>query len=192
VSNFLLACIDLRTTLFTITCFFSRNGMTPLLLACAGETPDPETVRVLLDRGAHPNWRDAKGRTSFDLVLDRYKAKVASKLPEMDLIEYFVQTSLPVMMELVKKGARYSPDSISSLRSSFQVPVKTLRTSAIAHNSRSFSQRCPTGVDQHRPGALGIANSAFRVPGVCGLYSGPTSRLKGTMRRNKDSVLCFR
>jgi hypothetical protein len=164
--------------------------MTPLLLACAGETPDPETVRVLLDRGAHPNWRDAKGRTSFDLVLDRYKAKVASKLPEMDLIEYFVQTSLPVMMELVKKGARYSPDSISSLRSSFQVPVKTLRN-AIAHNSGSFSQRYPPGVDQHRPGALGIANSTSRVPGVCGLYSGPTSGLEGTMRHRRGTVPRF-
>lgn len=111
--------------------------MTPLLLACAGDEPDPETVRSLLDKGAHPNWRDTKQRSSFDLVLDKYKAKVASGCSEMDLIEYFVQTSLPVLMELVKKGARYSPETISTLRASFQVGMMQYVTEYIYNVLRS-------------------------------------------------------
>lgn len=42
---------------------------TPLLFACAARPPDVETVRTLLEKGAHPNWRDARNMTAFDYVL---------------------------------------------------------------------------------------------------------------------------
>ena len=32
-----------------------------------------ETVRALLDKGAHPNWRDASMRSSVDMVLAAHK-----------------------------------------------------------------------------------------------------------------------
>lgn len=39
----------------------------------------------------------------------------------MSPIEYFVQSALPVLMEIVKKGGRYTEASISKLRPSFKV-----------------------------------------------------------------------
>lgn len=42
---------------------------TPLLFACASRPPDVETVRTLLEKGAFPNWRDARNMTAFDYVL---------------------------------------------------------------------------------------------------------------------------
>lgn len=106
--------------------------MTPLQIACSSENPDAETVRTLLDKGAHPNWRDVQGRSSFDLVLASHKAKMAKSAAlaasskkgtyePLDDVQEFIQVSLPVLMELVRKGARYTPESIVSLRPSFQV-----------------------------------------------------------------------
>lgn len=109
--------------------------MTSLQLACGSENPDPETVRSLLDKGAHPNWRDASQRSSFDLVLVGHRSKMNSAQQQqpsspkanqsmketLDDVQEFVQVSLPVLMELVRKGGRYTPESIISLRPSFQV-----------------------------------------------------------------------
>ena len=50
-----------------------RLGLTPLQLACSIYNPDPETVRSLLDKGAHPNWRDTAKRTAFDMALYAHK-----------------------------------------------------------------------------------------------------------------------
>lgn len=118
--------------------------MTPLQLACSTDHPDAETVRTLLDKGAHPNWRDASMRSSFDLVLLSHKAKAAralQKSPEpkgskkmmhqqdpeepFNEIQEFIQVALPVLMELVRKGARYTPESIASLRPSFQEAINS-------------------------------------------------------------------
>lgn len=52
-----------------------RLGLTPLQLACSIFNPDPETVRSLLDKGAHPNWRDTAKRSAFDLALVAHKAR---------------------------------------------------------------------------------------------------------------------
>mmetsp|Transcript_1547 Transcript_1547/g.2560 ORF Transcript_1547/g.2560 Transcript_1547/m.2560 type:complete len:746 (+) Transcript_1547:107-2344(+) len=119
-----------------------RSGLTPLQLASCGENSDPETVRSLLDKGAHPNWRDASLRSSFDLVLAKHRAKIGGRVdattsagadPRMsmkdtlDEVQEFVQESLPVLMELVRKGARFTPESIASLRPSFQEVINTGR-----------------------------------------------------------------
>ena len=118
--------------------------MTPLQLACSTDYPDAETVRTLLDKGAHPNWRDTSMRTSFDLVLAAHKAKMARSKekpvgaakgnhqmppPEpLDEVQEFIQVALPVLMELVRKGARYTQESISSLRPSFQEAINSGQT----------------------------------------------------------------
>ena len=39
----------------------------------------------------------------------------------LDEVQEFIQVCLPVLMELVRKGGRYTPESILSLRPSFQV-----------------------------------------------------------------------
>jgi len=43
-------------------------------------------------------------------------------------VQEFVQVALPVLMELVRKGARFTPESILSLRPSFQEVINTGRT----------------------------------------------------------------
>ena len=48
-----------------------RTGMIPLQIACGNENPDVETIRSLLEKGAHPNWRDAANRTAFEHVLTK-------------------------------------------------------------------------------------------------------------------------
>lgn len=46
-----------------------RTGMTPLQVACGNENPDVETIRSLLEKGAHPNWKDGHNMTAFEHVL---------------------------------------------------------------------------------------------------------------------------
>ena len=46
-----------------------RIGLTPLQLVCSIFNPEPETVRALLEKGAHPNWRDTDKRSAFELAL---------------------------------------------------------------------------------------------------------------------------
>lgn len=46
-----------------------RTGLTPLQMACSAAEPDPITIECLLQRGAHPNWKDAAKRTGFDMIL---------------------------------------------------------------------------------------------------------------------------
>jgi hypothetical protein len=38
-------------------------------MGCSTIRSDAETVRSFLDKGAHPNWKDAAGRTAFDLII---------------------------------------------------------------------------------------------------------------------------
>jgi len=112
----------------------SRNGLTPLQLACTALIPDVETVRSLLDKGAFPNWKDAAMRTAIDMVLSthalRFKNLAAQNLSTsdndgmkrtVDEVASFVQDALPVLMELIRKGGRYPDDAIATLRKSFQV-----------------------------------------------------------------------
>jgi ankyrin repeat protein len=42
--------------------------LTPLQMACSTGSPDVETIRSFLDKGAYPNWKDLQGRTAFDLA----------------------------------------------------------------------------------------------------------------------------
>lgn len=51
----------------------TKNGLTSLQIACSVPNPDPETVRSLLEKGAHPNWKDSNMRNAFDMVLDEHK-----------------------------------------------------------------------------------------------------------------------
>jgi hypothetical protein len=51
-----------------------RTGVTPLQLACSMENPDVETIRSFLDNGAHPNWKDASGRSAFNMVLTAHSS----------------------------------------------------------------------------------------------------------------------
>lgn len=46
-----------------------RSGMTPLQVACCNDNPDVETIRSLLEKGAHPNWKDAENCSAFERVL---------------------------------------------------------------------------------------------------------------------------
>jgi ankyrin repeat protein len=64
------------------------SGLTCLQIACSVPCPDPETVRSLLEKGAHPNWKDAFRRTSFDIVLDQHKVTLPSIDPSIYLYIY--------------------------------------------------------------------------------------------------------
>mmetsp|Transcript_13242 Transcript_13242/g.19951 ORF Transcript_13242/g.19951 Transcript_13242/m.19951 type:complete len:734 (+) Transcript_13242:86-2287(+) len=120
-----------------------RTGMTPLQLACSVENPDVETVRSFLDNGAHPNWKDASGRSAFNMVLyahssDKRKGSddcntasggTASDAMQERVQQYgtWVLQALPVLLEIVRKGGRYTEDSISDLRDSFREAIDSAR-----------------------------------------------------------------
>jgi ankyrin repeat protein len=105
-----------------------RSGLTPLQLACSNAEPNAETVRSLLDKGACPNWKDTNKRTAFDLVLHSREVKGQSGdtsnpvglRQTVDEVQEFVLERLPALLEIVKKGGRYSPEGIAILRPSFQ------------------------------------------------------------------------
>ena len=48
-----------------------RTGSTPLQVACEHDSPDVETIRSLLEKGAYPNWKDTGNKTAFELVLQK-------------------------------------------------------------------------------------------------------------------------
>jgi hypothetical protein len=108
-----------------------RSGLTPLQLACSGQVPDAETVRILLDKGAQPNWKDVSNHTAFDMVLITHKNNAGSRDADtssskglkatVEKVSDFVTTVLPVLMELTRKGGRFNPELITFLRNSFQV-----------------------------------------------------------------------
>jgi ankyrin repeat protein len=47
----------------------SVSQWSPLQLACKHRTPDVETIRSFLDKGAYPNWKDLQGKTAFGIAL---------------------------------------------------------------------------------------------------------------------------
>lgn len=106
-----------------------RTGLTPLQLACSNVEPNVETVRSLLDKGACPNWKDTSKRTAFDLVLQVKEVKgrtgdtsnPVGLRKTVDEVSDFVQDRLVVLCEIVRKGGRYTPESVAFLRQSFQV-----------------------------------------------------------------------
>ncbi|CAE7536476.1 ANKRD52 [Symbiodinium microadriaticum] len=52
-----------------------KTGLTPLQMACSQKSPDVETIRSFLDKGAYANWRDFQGRTAFELVINVHNRK---------------------------------------------------------------------------------------------------------------------
>jgi hypothetical protein len=119
-----------------------RSGLTPLQLACSTATPDVETIRSLLDKGALPNWKNVNKQTAFDLVLHSsghsvVKSKnndtstVKGLQATVNEVQEFVQNCLPSLTELARKGARYSPESVEFLRESFRVRLQSCFRSLI-------------------------------------------------------------
>lgn len=70
-----------------VNCKHGRSGVTPLQLACSLENPDIETIRSFLENGAHPNWKDAEGKSAFNMVLNAHSGVVSlSILPHPSAI----------------------------------------------------------------------------------------------------------
>jgi len=129
-----------------------RTGMIPLQVACANDDPDVETIRSLLEKGAHPNWRDADNLTAFEYVLRKNMVPVVKSPPAEERplssdgparamspqtpdemaqtvadVGLFVTKALPVLIELTRKGARYTPEQLRHLRPSFLVSWHAFR-----------------------------------------------------------------
>lgn len=60
-----------------------RIGLTPLQLVCSIFNPEPETVRALLEKGAHPNWRDTDKRSAFELALLAHQVPTLLRILQM-------------------------------------------------------------------------------------------------------------
>lgn len=112
-----------------------HTGLTALQMACANESPDVEIVRLLLDRGSNPNLKDNNKKTAFEIIIESNRIKSNNhdttstnglKLT-LDDVADFVQIFLPTLIELVRKGCRYSPETINYLRSSFQEVINSAR-----------------------------------------------------------------
>jgi ankyrin repeat protein len=58
------------------------RGFTPLMMAAAGDVPNPDVVRFLIERGAKVQERDENGHTALDWALIRGETPVASILRE--------------------------------------------------------------------------------------------------------------
>ena len=130
-----------------------RSGLTPLQIACSVREPDPELVRIFLERGAFPNAKTASGICAMDMVLQTFASRHGFELGiekmgyekssndndnknknnddvekfdfDMDQIADFAMTSLPVLMEIAKRGGRYNAKGLSKFRSSFIEAVYT-------------------------------------------------------------------
>eukprot|EP01038_Epipyxis_sp_PR26KG_P015317 gene15317-20642_t len=131
-----------------------RTGLTPLQVACATvssiniDDSDTileylETIRSFLDKGAHPNWRDNSKRSAFDIVLDSQKSKHALMFATLNekssgkvvdkerlITDDYSLITLPALNEIVKKGGRYTEESIAEIpRPSFKNLIASGRSS---------------------------------------------------------------
>jgi hypothetical protein len=90
-------------------------------------TRKQETIRAFLDVGAFPNAKDASKRSPFELVLHSYdlKGDMSASMSEKDRTADFAMTSLPVLMELSRRGSRHVPGATAALRPSFQDALNT-------------------------------------------------------------------
>jgi ankyrin repeat protein len=100
-----------------------HTGVTPLQACCANSKPDAETIRTLLDCGAHPNPIAKDDGRAMDMVLDSFFARYPNGIAEgdamdMDVYADFAMNVLPVLMEIAKKGGKYSPEKVTTLRKS--------------------------------------------------------------------------
>jgi ankyrin repeat protein len=150
-----------------------RNSLTPLQTACSHASPDVETIRAFLDKGAYPNWHDPQGRTAFDIVLHKQQSKTSysstensnakslnDALKDMESLESslilnsnvssnslsssndikdgkkwrsmentiekvgdYAVKSLPVLLEIGKKGGRFDVKDLEILRPSFRLCI---------------------------------------------------------------------
>ena len=133
-----------------------KTGLTPLQMACSQKTPDVETIRSFLDKGAYANWRDFQGRSAFELVINVHNrsrnnprtttaSSGSSDLEErpsmmdsgakwrpmeetIEQVGNWAVRALPVILEIVKKGGRFDPKHLEGLRPSFREAVQLART----------------------------------------------------------------
>ncbi len=117
-----------------------RSGLTPLQMCCSRPDVDPETVRTLLERGAFPNALTPGKANAIDLMLQSFASKHGVDMRmqsiggghgpismDMDMTADFAMETLPVLMEIAKRGGRYSDETMSVLRASFVEAVATAR-----------------------------------------------------------------
>jgi len=150
-----------------------RSGITPLQVACSAQFPDPETVRSFLDKGGFPNWLDSHSRSAFEMVLHVHEqhCRTLEMCPEdhdgMTPIEYIAQSALPVLMEIVKKGGRYSDNAVKTLRPSFRDSVDTARTYWGQQSEPEFFHEFISAKDMYTVKPAWTADSAFDFCLLC-------------------------
>jgi ankyrin repeat protein len=74
------------------------HGITPLMLAAAGERPGLKTLDILIEAGADLAAQDASGRTALDWALTRGETKAAQKLRAAGAKSRYVTPAAPTPM----------------------------------------------------------------------------------------------
>lgn len=143
--------------------------LTPLQMACGNSSPDIETVRVLLDRGAFPNCKDSSGHTALSTLLSNasnqnclhyYTNTENDKTSEfpwnsqnnksmqntLEKVGDWVVKILPVLLEIVRKGGRFEYKAVEFMRPSFRNAIidakQTWQTKAEPMNFWCFVSKC--------------------------------------------------
>ena len=93
------------------------SGLTPLQIASCSRFPHAETVRALIENGAHMNQKNKNGKTPFESVLETYVASLGDAAYDREKV---VESVLATLQELAKAGARFNEEDLKPLRASFK------------------------------------------------------------------------
>jgi ankyrin repeat protein len=98
--------------------------LTPLQIATSVPFPDAETVRSLLENGAHVNQTNKSGKPPFASVLEQYILSLNESSYDRERV---VETVLATLQELARAGARFIDEDLKSLRASFKDAIISAR-----------------------------------------------------------------
>ena len=106
-----------------------------LHMACSNPTPDPEKIRLHIDRGAYVNWKNDDGDTAMDIILKTHNHSEKIRDTEVDHsrkiddeIANFSMVALPILLELVRRGGRVREGALNSLRPSFREAIEAAKS----------------------------------------------------------------
>lgn len=100
------------------------SGLTPLQIATSVPFPHAETVRSLLENGAHVNQTNKNGKNPFASVLEQYILSLNDSSYDRERV---VETVLATLQELARAGARFIDDDLKLLRASFKDAIISAR-----------------------------------------------------------------
>lgn len=151
------------------------QGITPLMMAAAGEDASPESIKLILDRGARIDTRDALGRTALDWALFQGESPVSALLRQRGATVGGWKAPEPEAVAAPRGG-----------REAVELALNKLQTSAVEFHRQAKCISC------HHQSLTAVAASIARkngIPMANDLSAHPTTASLGMWAPSRENFL---